>query len=300
MIYIAFIVISIISVLVSIRLAFFFRDIRNITDALEELNNDESRKRLTTSSGNKHIESLCESINKSIAIQEQSQVNMKNYERRLRDSIANTSHDLRTPLTAILGYISMIKMKPEKVSDYLGIIECKANLLHRLVEEFYELSVLDDERYEVQFVKFDFVALVTNCVLEYYPLFQKKGIVLDASLPEKAILINSGILETERILQNLMQNATKFSSKYVRIQITEDEDKCEFTIENDTETLTSEDVTRLFDRFYIADKSRSEGNTGLGLYIVKLLLEKTHGELINVSLKEGCFSIGITFNKTLR
>jgi len=299
MIYTVFIVIgiSIVAILIFIRLFLFFRDIRNITGALEELNNGKSRKRLTTSSGNKHIEALCASINKSIALQEQYQVNIKNYEQRLRNAIANTSHDLRTPLTAILGYISMIKTDHEKAPHYLNIIEGRANALHCLIEEFYELSVIDDENYNIKLERVDISAIATNCILGYYEPLESKKIKIDVNLPEEALFVIGNTLALERIFQNLIQNSIKFASNSIYIKLEEQNACCVFTISNNTKTLTSADITHLFDRFYTADKSRSEGNTGLGLYIVKILLERIHGTIIETSLQKEWFTIKIAFNK---
>ena len=297
MIYAALVIISIVAILTFIRLLIFFRDIRNITDALDELNDGKRRNRLATYSGNKSIESLCESINKTIALQEQYQANMKNYEQRLRDSIAITSHDLRTPLTSILGYLSMIKTDHEKAPHYLNIIEERAKALHHLIEEFYELSVIDDENYNITLESVDISAIATNCILGYYALLQSKKIEIDVSLPEKALFVVGNIVAIERIFQNLIQNAIKFTAGNIYIKLEELDACCVFTVSNNTNALTSEDIAHLFDRFYTADKSRSDRNTGLGLYIVKILLEKVHGAVVETSLQEEWFTIKIVFNK---
>jgi len=299
MIYTVFIGIgiSIVAILIFIRLSLFFRDIRNITSSLEEINKRQSRKRLTTSSGNKQIEALCESINKSIAIQEQNQAKMKNYEQRLRNSIANTSHDLRTPLTSILGYISMMKTDHKKAPDYLNIIEGRANALRCLIEEFYELSVIDDDSYNITVERVNITVIATNCILGHYAPLESKKIKIDVDLPDKALFVIGNTLALERIFQNLIQNSIKFAFDSIHIKLEEQEACCVFTISNNTKALTSADVAHLFDRFYTADKSRSGGNTGLGLYIVKILLERTHGTIIETSLDEEWFTIKIAFGK---
>ena len=297
MIYAALIIISIVAILIFVRLFLFFRDIKSITSALNELNDMKNRKRLTTSSGNKHIEALCTSINKNIALGEQYQANMKTHEQRLRNSIANTSHDLRTPLTAILGYISMIKTGHEKVSLYLNIIEERANALNRLIEEFYELSIIDDDNYNIDLERVSITAIATNCILGYYTPLESSKITTDVNLPEKPLFVVGNALALERIFQNLIQNSIKFVSDSIHIKLEEEKTCCVFTISNNTKILTSADVPHLFDRFYTADKSRSEGNTGLGLYIVKILLEKIQGTIIETSLQEEWFTIKIAFKK---
>ena len=297
MIYAALIIVSIVAVLIFVRLLLFFGDIKNITNSIDEINYGKSRKRLTTLSGNKRIESLCESINKNIALQEQYQANLKNYGQRLRDSIANTSHDLRTPLTSILGYLSMIKTDHEKAPHYLDVIEERATALHHLIEEFYELSVIDDENYTITLESVDISAIAANSVLGYYALFQSKEINVDVNLPEKALFVIGNTLALERIFLNLIQNSVKFAAGSINIKLEEQEDRCVFTISNNTKALTSEDIAHLFDRFYTADKSRSDRNTGLGLYIVKILLEKIHGAIVEASLQDEWFTIKVAFDK---
>ena len=222
---------------------------------------------------------------------------MKNHEQRLRDSIAYTSHDLRTPLTAILGYISMSKSDHEKAPHYLDVIEERANTLHRLIEEFYELNVIDDENYSITLERVDISAIVTNCILACYALLESKKIRTDVNLPEKALFVIGNTLALERIFQNLIQNAIKFAFDSIRIKLEEQGAYCVFTISNNTKTLTQADIARLFERFYTADKSRSDGNTGLGLYIVKILLEKVHGAIIEASLQNEWFTIKIALSK---
>jgi signal transduction histidine kinase len=89
----------------------------------------------------------------------------------------------------------------------------------------------------------------------------------------------------------------KFATGSIIIKLEEQENHCVFTISNNTKALTSADIAHLYDRFYTADKSRSDRNTGLGLYIVKILLEKIHGRIVETSLQEEWFTIKIALNK---
>jgi signal transduction histidine kinase len=166
-----------------------------------------------------------------------------------------------------------------------------------LIEEFYELSVIDDENYNITLERLNISATAENCILGYYALLESKKIKMDITLPEEALFVIGNTLALERIFQNLIQNSIKFAFDSIHIKLEEQDICCVFTISNNTKALTSADITHLFDRFYTADKSRSEGNTGLGLYIVKILLERIHGTIIETSLEEEWFTIKIAFNK---
>jgi signal transduction histidine kinase len=168
--------------------------------------------------------------------------------------------------------------------------------LQSLIEQFYELSMIEDFYTAFELEPIDAVAVLTDCLLGNYPLFEEKGIEPKANIAEKAVMILSNTHATERIFQNLIHNALKFANESIEISLTE---KGIFSISNDTANLTDADISYIFDRFYTVDKSRSAGNTGLGLYIVKRLLENTGGGIENVSLENGKFTITVFFREAV-
>jgi signal transduction histidine kinase len=288
---------AIIAAALVVRLFFLTRAIRRINHELHKLNTGRSKKIITTLSGNKDIEALCESINRNIAFQERKQIQVRNHEQNLRDSIANISHDLRTPLTSIWGYLTMIKANPDKISEYLNNALGKVKHLSLLIEDFFELSVIDGDAYIIKLERVDIVAILTDCVLESYAFCKEKGIHTAVNLPENATFVWGNKAAIERIFQNLLQNAIKFSCGDISIECEDDGRLFVLAISNNTKTLSADDIPHLFDRFYIADKARSKGNTGLGLYIVKVLLDKIQGVVLDISLKDEHFSLKIGFQK---
>ncbi|MDR2752129.1 MAG: HAMP domain-containing histidine kinase [Clostridiales bacterium] len=279
-----------------VRFFFLFKDIKHITKELGDLNEGRTKKRITTSSGNKHIEALCERINESASISEQYSINARTHEEKLRQSIASVSHDLRTPLASILGYTSMMKKEGTLNVSYLQTIEGRANALCRLVEEFYELSVIDDEKYDMPLERIDIVEIAATSILEHHALFEGKSVSLEVELPEKALWVLGNALALERVIQNLIQNAVKFARDSARIIILEEDEHLIFQISNNSDSLEKADLPFLFDRFYTVDKARGSGNTGLGLHIVKTLLQKMDAAL-EASLEEGWFSVRVLLRK---
>ena len=284
---------ALVVIFLTARLFFFRREINRISNNLKELSSGSSRQKLTVEILHKPLENLCQQINAEMEVCNDA----KKHESNLRAQISNISHDLRTPLTAILGYISMAEDAPKKNTAYLEIIESRAKALQSLIEQIYELSVIEDTQTELEAETIDITAALTNCLLGHYALFEKKGIEPKTNLPEKSILIVSNAQALERIFQNLLQNALKFAAHNIELSLEEKGTHCIFTISNDAENLTEADVEHLFERFYTAEKSRTDGNAGLGLYIVKLLLEKTQGSVGSIKLKDGRFTLDLIFLK---
>ncbi len=280
-----------------IRLYLTEREIKQITEQIRDLSEGKTRKILTVSLFSKEIRNLCSAINSYNAKHKQDRINSINHEENLKQSIANLSHDLRTPLTSILGYIQMMKesenAKDDK--DYLEVIEQRAGALNVLIHDFYELSVLEDDNTNFETERLDLVALVTNCLMGSYALFEQKGIQPTIQFPEKAVYIQGNTMACERIIQNLLSNALKFSAGEIGISLEALETHCLLRVWNTTQLLSEADMAHLFDRFYTADKSRSQKNTGLGLHIVKALLSKMDGQVEAASLNGSIFELVIRF-----
>lgn len=266
-------VLSIIILILSIRIILINFEIKNITQQLNDLTLEKTRKKLTTTVGHRNTQKLCVEINQSLRKQQEQQIATKNHEEELKQSISNLSHDLRTPLTAIIGYITLLKQDRVKAEEYLDIIEDRAKALNKLVNEFYELSVIEDNEYMLELSEIDIVAVLTNVLMGSFTLFEDKKIIPQIYIPDKAVHIIGNIDAYERVFQNLISNAVKFNEKHVVISLVEENEKCIITISNTTSGIDSEEIQRIFDRFYTADSSRTNKNTGLGLYIVKTLCE---------------------------
>ena len=159
-----------------------------------------------------------------------------------------------------------------------------------------KLSVIVNSSITLELEPVDATAVLTNCLLGNYPLFEGKDIKPKTIIPDKAVMVNCNAHAMERIFQNLIQNALKFATQNIEITLT---DEGVFTVSNDAPNLAASDVSHLFERFYIADKARTSGSSGIGLYIVKRLLEKTGGGIKEVSLESGKFTLVIYFSKVV-
>ncbi len=274
-----YIILGVVIVVLIIKLILINAEVKNITKQLSELTSNKTQKKLTTTIAYKNIQSMCVAINRNLMKQQEQQIATRNHEEQLKQSIANLSHDLRTPLTSIMGYITMMKTDELKTGEYLEIIEGRAKNLNTLVNEFYELSIIEDNDYTMELDKIDMVAVLTNVLMGNFSLFEQNDITPQINIPDKAVYVIGNIGAYERILQNIISNAIKYNKGSIDISLIEENENCIITISNQASNLRNEDTTHLFDRFYTADSSRTKKNTGLGLYIVKTLCEKLDAQV---------------------
>lgn len=283
-----------------VLILFIYRNkqIFSIIGQLEKYTTGQKYFSLSIGLQSKTIERLAADINQIIEMQEKMQLSTIHDEQKLKQSIADISHDLRTPLTSILGYLQLIQTSfvlPEPQKEYLQVIEQKAKLLHSMIHDFYELSVLDSENYTVLIETINITSIVSNVLLGNYAAFQKRGITPQLSVPKRAILIDSNRTSCERILQNMITNSIRYTTGDISVLLSQNDKYAIFTVANQADTLSKEQISHIFERFYTGDASRSQGNTGLGLYIVKALLLKVNGKILDVSFQKQRLKISIGF-----
>ncbi len=261
------------------------RQLRFITAQLEERSGGKTEKKITVSLIDGNLNNLAAAINRSLSMQKELRAEVWRNDLQLKNSIANLSHDLRTPLTSISGYLQLVRSTDcpkEKKDDYLQVIDNKANVLKTLINSLYELSVLDVQQLKRE--KLDLNQLMSDLLAGQYDLFHKLGIELKVTLPNYPVWILGDRVACTRILQNLLNNVTRYAQQGAAIMLEKRESEALLSISNATPDLAQEDLEHLFDRFYTADKSRNGGGTGLGLSIVKTLLVQMEGT-IDAALK---------------
>lgn len=254
------------------------------------------KERINIILNDKDVEKIAESFNIILQEQKQLEINIRNREEKLKQSISNISHDLRTPLTAIRGYITLLENCTEEERNmYIGILSKKSEELNNLINNFYELSIFDNDSYQIDIKAIDIAEIIMETVISNYALIKNKEIEIDNRLPYKSIEIQGEEVVCSRIIQNLVSNAIKYSTGYISIELEEFDEYVIFKIRNSVLDLTQYDLKYLFDRFYTVDKSRNRSGSGLGLFIVKVLLDKIDGEVYEVSLSDDILSISILF-----
>lgn len=258
------------------------KQIRNLSEQTKRLAYGDTEKMLDISLIDKDLERLAGTLNQYNDKQRQSVSSALQHEERLKESIANISHDLRTPLTVILGHLQLLKKENMQIAQKRRIetVLNKAERMKDLIETFYDLSILDAEQTMPQKENFNFSNLLMNLITENSPALEHENIHLEINQPDHSVFLCSDQSVIERILQNLLTNAIRYSSGTIEIVLTQEtKNKIMFSIKNSVNNAAEIDASRLFERFYTADKSRHNGGTGLGLAVVKLLTEKLDGSI---------------------
>lgn len=265
---------------------------------LEDLSSGRTEKKISLTLVDARLNELATQINENMELQKQLRIDARKSEQRLKDSIAGVSHDLRTPLTAIIGYIQMLErsgLSGEQQEKAMVILK-KANAMRELVESFFELSVMESGQPELAEEPVNFTNIVSEAVVDFIPRFEAAELKPDVDLGDKSLYMAGDTTALRRIVQNLLSNALKYTAGRVEVTLEESAGKIILTVANEVRPDTPPDMERLFERFYTADDSRNSGSAGLGLYIVKLLAEKMQGA-VSASLENKTLSIYIVFQE---
>lgn len=178
----------------------------------------ENRK-LRISLSNKHIEKLAGIINEKNDLERRAKLQILQEKEQLKQSIANISHDLRTPLTSIQGYLVLLKscQNKEEQEHYFSIIQAKADYLTELLQIFYDLSLIDSEDYILEVEKLDINRIVTDCLIDKYSeLKELTPIIKTENAP---VWITANTVACKSIIENLITNAIRYSNDYIEIAI---------------------------------------------------------------------------------
>lgn len=249
--------------------------------------------------GEDELAELCKSIN-SMSLELRKKIdNEKIIEKNKNELISNVSHDLRTPLTSIIGYVDLLKKNgfedKEKFDAYIEVIDERTKSLNKLINELFEYTKLNSHDIKLNYSKVEMGALLEQLVGEYTPIFAKANLELYKDIVNKDIFLNADIEKLVRALENLLTNAKKYSVKNskVFVRLFEKNNNIVISIANETENICKDDLDNIFERFYKVDKSRNnQESTGLGLSIVKRIVELHNGD-IKVDFKDNIIDFKI-------
>jgi len=234
---------------------------------------------------------------------------MEGSETLRREFIANLSHELKTPMTVISGFAEGIldgTIPYENEARYLGVISSETRRLARLVKSMLDMSTLQSTGKDAILAKsFDITEVVRIALLSLDSKIEGKGLDVEAGLPEESILTYGDMDSITQVVYNLIDNAIKFSTSggVIGIELWKQASKAYVSIENYGETIPNDELPHIFERFHKADKSRSANRdgVGLGLYIVKTILDN-HNEDIFVTSINGIskFVFTLTIAKEIK
>ncbi|WP_276857081.1 HAMP domain-containing sensor histidine kinase [Intestinimonas timonensis] len=269
-----------------LRLYALERDIRSCARQLRS-----GRPRVSMAAPNAAAEELLTAINTLLDLREQEEGDYRRQERAIRQQIANISHDLRTPLTSILGYLQLLEgegLTAEERREYLAIVQGRAKALQSMIVSFYDLSRLEGGEYPLSRERVDLYHVLSELVAEFYNDFE--GFDMTVELREGLPSVTADPAGVLRVFTNLIRNAMEHGRSRMSILLYQEGDEVVSVFANDAPGLTPEDVEHVFDRFFTADKMRTGQSTGLGLAIVKALVERM-GHTVSAELEGDLFRV---------
>lgn len=228
----------------------------------------------------KNINSMADELKKSIYEERRSE-KLKN------ELITNVSHDLRTPLTSVMGYLRLYTEKKydsdEQAQEYIDIAYKKSISLKELIDDLFEYTKLNNFDIKLDMEVFDINRLARQVIQEIMPVALEKNIKFETNLKDQKFFINADAGKMARVVENIISNAIKYSGSGSRIDVVSFKRDCEVILEisNPSDSINDEDLKNIFERFYRIDKSRSGslGGSGLGLSIAKSIIHLHEGKI---------------------
>ena len=268
-------VLAVVCILLLAKIYYLRKSCDEIIDKLDLIMSDDTNAKITILSDDRHMKLLATELNRRLRQIRKDQLKYISGDRELKDAITNISHDLRTPLTAIMGYLQIMKdiPKSEKLEQYLAIIKGRAEAMKQLTEELFRYSVVLSEQ-QSQPEQTVVNKVLEDSVMSYYAAMSEKGIVPKVDITEEKITRLLDPTALARVFANLMNNAIKYSGGDLEISLRE---PCVIEFSNSAPEMTNTQVERLFDRFYTVEAAHK--STGLGLSIARTLIEQMGGTI---------------------
>ncbi len=277
-------------VVLSIKNYLLKKSMREIYTDFEDCLSEDTNVQIAVSSGDKTVKCLAKAINLQLAELRKIKQQYTDGDRELKEAVTNISHDLRTPLTAICGYLDLLEKQElsEDTERYIEQIRNRSEVLKQLTEELFRYSVLSSMP-ELLYEEVNLCRVLEEALLSFEGALQQADIIPEIQMPRNAVWRTLDASAVTRIFGNIINNAIKYSSGDFVVCLKEDGI---VTFTNTAKDLTAVEVSKLFDRFYTVDSARK--STGLGLSIAKLLTERMNG-IIDAKYENDKLTIIIDF-----
>lgn len=292
---IAFIIITLVCIASVALNAMYHYDLKRIARQLTEVRNRaHTNERIRTETHLKRINDVTDGINGLIDKQISERVHYQKELQAQKEEWANVSHDLRTPLTSLRGYMEVIQketLDEAARQRYLSVMERKVDDLIERINTFYDVSLIESEIIKLEREYIEINSIINDVLLLYFKEIEHKD--LDIQITETTHEIYIDKQATLRIINNIVINALRFAEHYIHIHYEQSGDKLIVTIENDTKEKVT-NPSRLFERSVMGDSSRQGTHNGLGLYIVKKLMELQDGTA-HIEVDDQAFKMKLVF-----
>ena len=295
-IYIILLIISLVFIII-----FLFYKLITINITLKEIDNklnntlkSDTNNLITTSTNNKSLNNIANNLNFYLKEIRKQELEYKLGNKEIRRSITDISHDLRTPLTSIRGYIDLLKKTTslKKQKEYIEIIDERVDNLINLTEQLFDYSKALDTKDKLNKENICLNDILEETIISYYALFKKNNINPNINISKHKVYRNLDKFMLTRIFENILSNSIKYTDKELNITL---ESTGKIIFSNQTNNLDKVTIAKLFDRYYTVENAKK--NSGIGLSIAKQLVELNNGT-IKATYNKKTLIIEIDFKNT--
>ena len=263
--------------------------LREITNKLSDILEQDTDEQVMVFTDNKTLMDLCGQINLLLLDRQKIKADFRKQEIASKKMLSNISHDIKTPLTVILGYLEIMRLSNYE-DKTLQKVESKAKQVMDLTDQFFTLAKLEAGDKNIEMVKINICELCRENVLGYYELLMQKNFVVDIVIPEQTIFVQGDRESIDRILCNLLTNAIRYGSdgKYIGLFLREEKDFVYIDVIDKGKGIEKQFAASVFERLYTMEDSRNrsiQGN-GLGLTIARNLARQMGGDILRQSEPE--------------
>ena len=258
-------------------------NLKKISEKLSDILNQDSDEKVMIFTDDKALQDLIGQINRLLLDRQKIKVDYRKQELSSKKMLANISHDIKTPLTVILGYLEILRMD-RKEDEGLQKVEAKAKQVMEMINQFFTLAKLEAGDTMIELTKINISELCRENILSFYELLLQKEFMVDIDIPEQNIFVQGEKESIDRILSNLLSNAIRYGSdgKYIGIFLREETDFVFIDVVDKGKGIEKEFAASVFERLYTMEDSRNrqiQGN-GLGLTIAKNLVQQMGGDIL--------------------
>ncbi len=257
--------------------------LKEITEKLSEILEQDTDEQIMVFTDDKVLMELCGQMNLLLLDRQKIKADFRKQEIASKKMLSNISHDIKTPLTVILGYLEIMRLRDcEDVT--LQKVEAKAKQVMELIDQFFTLAKLEAGDKKIEMAKINISELCRETVLGYYDILIQKDYAVDIIIPEQQIFAQGDMESINRILNNLLSNAIRYGSdgKYIGLFVREDFDFVYIDVVDKGKGIEKQFAASVFERLYTMEDSRNrsiQGN-GLGLTIARNLVRQMGGDLL--------------------
>ena len=285
-----------VAVAMALILISLLSQMKSIRSQVHFISRNDTNKRISFYGKSRSFRRLAKDINEIIDSYDERHDKILREDKEIKDTLTNMSHDIRTPLTSLKGYFELLDQTddPEERKKYTNIIYGRIESLSEILETMFLYTKVSNVNFKISIDPIECSKIILETMFEYYDDFQEKGYDVDIDVDE-GIRILGNEQSLKRIMQNLIRNSLVHGGGDVKLSVKPEEGKkVRIIIDNLLEEGQNPDPNRVFDRYYKGDASRHTGSSGVGLSVVKKLVESMNGD-ITAFVGDGRFWIEMTF-----